>query len=820
MANTTYTVKKGDTLSQIAAKHDTTVSKLVELNDITDPDYIVVGQVLIISGEPSSSSEKKTTSNQATIKVFGLQSDTDRTVYATWTWTKSNTDNYKIIWHYATGDGVWFVGDDGSTDYKQSTYTAPSNATKVKFKVKPVAKKRKVNGKETSYWTAEWSTAKTYSFKDNPPSKPPVPDVTIKDGTLTAELDNLDINATSVKFQIIKNDSSVFNTGTAKIKTAHASYSCSVTAGNEYKVRCRGERGDEYGDWSEYSANVGTAPAAVSEITELKALSETSVYVDWSKSSTAKQYEIQYTTQKRYFDSSNEVSSMTVENTVTHAEVTGLETGETYYFRLRAVNDEGESAWTPIKSITIGEAPGAPTTWSSTTTAITGEDVVLYWVHNTEDGSSQTYAELMIYIDNSATQYTIKNSTDEDEKDKTSSYVLSTSEYTEGTKIEWKVRTAGITKEYGEWSIMRTIDVYAPPTCELRITDADSNDIDNISSFPFYIYALGGPKTQAPIGYHLTITSNETYETIDQIGNTRIVNQGEQLYSKHFDISTELLVEMSAGNIDLENNIGYTVTCTVSMNSGLTVEATSEFIVAWGERKYTPNAEIGIDEETYTASIRAYCEDANEELIDGVTLSVYRREFDGSFVELATGLNNTSNTYITDPHPSLDYARYRIVSVTESTGSVGYYDVPGYPVGGIAAIIQWDEEWSNFDVSEENELEQPTWSGSMLKLPYNINVSDSHDADVELIEYTGREHPVSYYGTQLGESSVWTMEIPKSDKETLYTLRRLAKWMGDVYVREPSGSGYWANITVAFSQKHLEVTIPITLNIIRVEGGV
>lgn len=44
--------------------------------------------------------------------------------------------------------------------------------------------------------------------------------------------------------------------------------------------------------------------------------------------------------------------------------------------------------------------------------------------------------------------------------------------------------------------------------------------------------------------------------------------------------------------------------------------------------------------------------------------------------------------------------------------------------------------------------------------------------------------------------------------------------MGDVYVREPSGSGYWANISVSFTQTHCELTIPVTLNITRVEGGV
>lgn len=44
----TYTVKKGDTLSLIAVKHDTSVSALVSLNNIKNPNLIRVGQVIQI----------------------------------------------------------------------------------------------------------------------------------------------------------------------------------------------------------------------------------------------------------------------------------------------------------------------------------------------------------------------------------------------------------------------------------------------------------------------------------------------------------------------------------------------------------------------------------------------------------------------------------------------------------------------------------------------------------------------------------------------------------------------------------------------------
>lgn len=821
MANITYTVQKGDTLSEIAVAYNTSVVNLMKLNpSIVDEDLIYVGQTLVVSGTPAQETGANNTW-KATITHFGLQSNTDRTVYAKWNWSQSNTDHYKVRWWYATGDGVGIVGSDSTTEFTHATYSAPENATHVSFYVQPVSKTYTKNDKETHYWTAQWSTVEKYYFKDNPPSKPGTPDVEIKDFTLTAELDNIasDINAKEIQFQVVKDDSTVFKTGNSKIVTNHASFSCKVTAGSEYKVRCRAVRDKKYSDWSEYSANKTTIPAAPAGFTTCKASSETSVTLAWAAVKNAESYDIEYATKKEYFEGSNQT---TTQDNIKHLqyELTGLETGQEYFFRLRAVNKEGESAWSGIKSVVLGKEPVAPTTWSSTTTAIVGEPLTLYWVHNAEDGSSQTYAELEITVAGTTETYTIKNSEDEDEKDKTSFYEFDTTDYPEGTKVEWRVRTAGITKAYGDWSISRVINIYAPATLELNVTDVDGNALETLTTFPAYISALAGPNTQVPIGYHLVVTSNEIYETVDNIGNVKMVNAGEQIYSKYFDISDPLVVELSASNINLDNNISYTITCTVTMDSGLTATATSDFTVAWTDEQYWPNAELTIDNETYAAYIRPYCLDENDVPIEDLLMSVYRREFDGSFTELMTGIDQTKNTFITDPHPSLDYARYRIVATSKSTGAVSFYDMPGYPIGCVSVVIQWDEEWSIFDAVEDETLEQPAWAGSLLQIPYNIDVSDKHQADASLVEYIGREHPVSYYGTQVGHTSSWSFEFPKSDKETLYAIRRLARWTGDVYVREPSGSGYWANITVSYNQKHRGLTIPVSMDVTRVEGGV
>ena len=162
----------------------------------------------------------------------------------------------------------------------------------------------------------------------------------------------------------------------------------------------------------------------------------------------------------------------------------------------------------------------------------------------------------------------------------------------------------------------------------------------------------------------------------------------------------------------------------------------------------------------------------------------------------------------------------RVVSKKKDTGHVSYYDPPSYYIGEKAIIIQWNEEWSNYINDSESPLDAENWSGSLLRLPYNVDVSENNDIDVELVEYIGRKHPTTYYGTQLGQNANWNVEIERNDTETIYALRRLAIWPGDVYVREPSGSGYWAKISVSFDQTHCELTIPVKLDITRVEGGV
>ena len=780
-------------------------------------------------------------------KVSGVKVDyqtgSSNTVYAVWDFKKDHLDHYEVKWYYYTGDGVAFSGGDSSVKTKNSTYSYPSNAIKVGVKIKPVSKKSKtIKGrKDKDYWWAgQWSTLVTKNVSTIiPPSTPPTPTVSIDRYTLVATLSNIDLNAKNIEFQIVKNDTSLVNTCYSEIVTNSAtSPEYTITPGGTYKVRCRSWKGEvktsECSGWSDYSSNISTIPATPASILECRALSETDAYLDWTKVDNATYYTVEYTDDYHNFGSSqgNVSSQSTEENSGLNCVfLRGLESDKRYYFRIKAVNDLGSSGWCPAEApypnVQLNTIPTVPTTWSSTTTCKVGDVVTLNWTHNSENGHVVESSKIELKFKNAGgvpsgtvTNYVITSK-------EVTSYEIDTStspSFVDGTVIEWRVKTSNSSDasdetKFSEWSVLRKITLNAPPTLEIAMRDKDENSIETLTSFPFYISDITDRTNQTIIGYHLSIVSGSAYETTDQIGNAVTVSKDETIYSKYFDIADNLSVEFSPSNIDLENNVEYKVVCTVTISNGLSAEASLSFVVGWSDDEYELDAEIGYDEQTYTTSIHPYCIDENEELVDGIYLSVYRREFDGSFTTIMTDIENLSDTAVTDPHPALDYARYRIVGIDKSTGAVSYVDLPGIPIGESSVIIQWNEKWSTFDAIEEDIVSQVPWSGSLLKLPYNIDISDKYGSDVSMVSYIGRKRPVSYYGTQLGETSTWSMEIPKEDKETLYTLRRLAIWMGDVYVREPSGSGYWANVKVSYSQKHCEVTIPVSLEVTRVEGG-
>ena len=177
MANITYTVVEGDTLTEIANKYGTTADAIAKLNNIENTNLIYVGQVLIISG--TGVTPTKGSGYTPKIQHFGLQSDTDRTLFATWTFGPGNHNPndfkcFEVMWRYKTADGIWLIGNNSEIQLRESTYDAPGNAKYVDFKVRGLPNNPRA-------WLGSWSTVKTYNFdNNNSPAVPPVPTVELE----------------------------------------------------------------------------------------------------------------------------------------------------------------------------------------------------------------------------------------------------------------------------------------------------------------------------------------------------------------------------------------------------------------------------------------------------------------------------------------------------------------------------------------------------------------------------------------------------------------------------------------------------------------
>lgn len=766
-------------------------------------------------------------------------------------------DHYEVEWHYHTGlknkkDGsnVWFGGGSSDVKIKQSdSYSPPENATTIRVRVKPVSKTYKVKSGNTEVEKSHYTGESAYQWFDmgfSPPQELAAPSIEKKglSCTLKASIDSEqpnNVTIESVEFQVVDTlTGKVAFKRTPAVKLCEAVYTFTLKVGGTYKAKCRAvnnHRGSTiYGKWSDFTAEIKTAPAAVTTF-KCSAYDEEQVKATWKTVPNATSYEIQYADKLAYFDMSDNVSSKKIEldSGTEGVYIFAVDPGKLHYFRIRAINEEGESGWSTPVSAAVGSKPEKPTTWSLSNTAMAGEDITLYWVHNSEDGSKMSEANIRLVVDG-VTQplINITGTTDDTEENPIHSYEFDTSAYGDGAKMSWQVQTKGVVAEWSDWSIAREIEIFAPPTVsvmvntttiEETVTSEDGTEgtiiKEILATYPLILDISAGPERQTPISYHISVTNKNAYETVDDKGSDTYVAANTSVYAQTIVTSeSELHLELTAGDIHLENGQMYTVTATVAMDSGLTGTDTAELLTSWDAYTYEPDASIGIDDATLTAYITPYCMNADENLSEDVTLAVYRREYNGLFTTIATGVPNNGIETVVDPHPALDYARYRIVATHSTTGSISYEDLPAHPVNIHDIVIQWDEAWSNFDYTEDAPAETPPWTGSMLRFPYNIDVTETYSPDVSLVNYVGREHPVSYFGTHRGETATWNTVIPATDKETVYGLRRLAAYRGNVYVREPSGTGYWAYVKVSFPQKHKDLTIAVTFNITRVEGGI
>ena len=114
----TYEVKNGDTLSEIAIKNNTTIEKLVELNQISNQDLIHAGQIIEL-GERSNSLINKVNTATASQEP-GVEASTNQVVASTTTAANATYNAAPVV----TNSGNGIVLANGNTAGETGSYAA------------------------------------------------------------------------------------------------------------------------------------------------------------------------------------------------------------------------------------------------------------------------------------------------------------------------------------------------------------------------------------------------------------------------------------------------------------------------------------------------------------------------------------------------------------------------------------------------------------------------------------------------------------------------------------------------------------------------
>lgn len=128
----TYTVKSGDTLSEIAETYNTTVEKLAEQNKITNLDFIHVGQVIELGDvtvkvvESSVEQTQSTTSSTsiATTSTYSSNLSAEDAAAKEWIAMKESSGSYD------TRNGIYIGRYQLTNTYLNGNYS-PENQERV-----------------------------------------------------------------------------------------------------------------------------------------------------------------------------------------------------------------------------------------------------------------------------------------------------------------------------------------------------------------------------------------------------------------------------------------------------------------------------------------------------------------------------------------------------------------------------------------------------------------------------------------------------------------------------------------------------------------
>ena len=558
-------------------------------------------------------------------------------------------------------------------------------------------------------------------------------------------------------------------------------------------------------DMATQGGSVPAAPQTVS-VTQTDVPGTVRVVFDWAWAE-ANCAELSWADHADAWESTDEPSTYIIASTHASAwNISGLETGKTWYIRVRLANGTGNDAtygaYSEIMSIDLSSAPSIPILSLSSGVITEEGTVTASWTYVTTDGSVQASAEVAEVAGGDYTTIAVVESAQHVD------IAASDAGWLTGESHMLAVRVTSASGRMSDWSDPVAVIIAEPIeaaitqislTTQTITVDGISRTVSSLTEMPMTVTVTG-----ADIGGTTTVI-------IERAETYHVSRPDETEYNGFEGETVAIYSQVGEGQITIDELIGrlddgasYRLIATVQDGLGQSAQVEREFEVHWSHQAHIPDAFVEIMQEQAVAVLYPL---APAGAISSDVCDIYRLSVDRP--ELIYEGAEFGGTYV-DPYPAIGpHGGHRFVLRTAN----GDY------------ITANDElAWTDMREPEGDTLDSDRaiidFGTGRVYLEYEMDVTHSWKKDFTETKYLGGAVQGDW-NPAVSRNGTISAVLVLDDADTIEEMRRLATYAGICHVRTPDGSSYAADVQVSEGRKqgtgHNMVEFSLTITRVDVE---
>ena len=563
--------------------------------------------------------------------------------------------------------------------------------------------------------------------------------------------------------------------------------------------------------WSTLVTDGGAVPVAPTGVTVTASDIPGTIRVTWNWTwSGATAAELSWANHEDAWESTDMPETFEINNTHASAwNISGLETGETWYVRVRLMAAAGDDvtygAYSEIESIDLSSAPVVPSLTLSEGVIPEDGSVVASWAYSTTDGTMQASAQLaevvsgayvpLLQVETQQTA-TIYPSEVGWSAGETHYVVVQVASASGRVSDGWSDPVAVIVAERIMASITATSLV--PQTI---VTDGTSRNINALTAMPLSVTVSGAGQDGTTT---VAIERAEDYHVRRPDESEMYGYEGETvaLVSQMGDAAITITADDLMGRLD--DGAPYRIVATVEDAVGQTATAELDFEVHWSHQAIIPTATVEIDADAMVAKLTPV---APTGTVTGDVCDIYRLSVDKPVLLYPDAEFGT--TYV-DPYPTIGtFGGHRFVFKSKD----GDYITEDNEFAWIDTTPADDDDLLDFPA---NIIDFGT---GRVVLMYEIDLANSWTKDFTETQYLGGAVQGDWNPAVRRTTTMTAVAITEDDQTTIESMRRLAEHPGICHVRTKDGSSFAADVQCSedYKQNNNQRLVTFQLKITRVD---